>query len=326
IIACVLFLIQRKYPDTERPASRKHKLTFKGSVYEKRFKNLKNQDRCGSLAVGGDSADDVVRQIWIYCSKFVYRAAVFQDTIHESMDAETSVSFAKVSWDEEAPSYENCDNFLIFQDKTSKRSFGPAKVDKAMLQSWMSKEITVVVYRYSDSVTSLHRWNLLEQSLKRPLEKDRAGAESLVSVNKIKAELKVNHGRHLSGDDVNWGCWASWIATKPVGVRDKLMHETPPEHLISLFSSVPVHSDTLLEKARLDLQIVNNINKAYSRILRDLNNDHAVMGKRIGLMEDKQREYAEMLQAMNNSVAAKENRFSMELAKTLSDCIDVDHA
>lgn len=294
-------------------------------------------DSRGSIAIGGNSSEEVVKQIWNYCLKYIHRAAVFNDSIHETLEASencvpNSAPSATVWWDEEAPCFDNRNNFLSFQDKTSKRSYPPTKVDEAMLQSWISKDVVVIVYRFSDSVTNLRRMNLLEQNLLRPLEKDRAGAESLVSINKIKAQLKTNHGRYLSGDDINWGCWASWIASKPAETHEKLLQETPPEHIISLFSSVPVHSDTLLEKGRLDLQVASTISNAYSRILKDLKNDHLqiqkmsfIMGKRIALLETKHKEYDEMLRAMNNSVTAKENRFSTELAHTVADCIDVDH-
>ena len=278
-----------------------------------------------------------MQQIWSFCVKFIHRAAVFNDSIHEILAASENNSphgppAAAVCWDEDAPAYENRNNFLSFHDKTSKRNYPPTKVDEAMLQTWISKDVSVVVYRFSDSVTSLRWMNLLEQNLLQPLEKDRAGAESLASVNKIKAQLKANHGRYLSGDDINWGCWASWIATKPAETREHLLQQTPPEHIISLFSSVPVYSDTLLEKGRLDLQVANAINNAYSRILRDLKNDHAqlhksslIMAKRIALLETKHKEYDEMLRAMQNSVTATENRFSAELAQTVADCVDIDH-
>lgn len=306
-------------------------------MFEKRFKNQKTLDSCGSLAIGGNSAEEVVKQIWNYCLKFIHRAAVFNDSIHGTLDASDNSTpgtapSATVAWDEEPPCFETRNNFLVFQDKTSKRNYPATKIDEAMLLNWASKDISVVVYKYSDSVTSLRRMNLLEQNLLRPLDKDRAGAESIISINKIKIQLKENHGRYLSGDDINWGCWASWIASKPSYTREQLLQETPPQHLISLFSSVPVHSDTLLEKGRLDLQVANTINNAYSRIIKDLKNDHAqilksasIMGKRIALMETKHKEYGEMLHAMNNSVTATENRFSVELAHTVADCIDVDH-
>lgn len=287
-------------------------------MFEKRFKNQKSLDPCGSLSVGGNSVENVVKQVWDFCSKFIHRAAIFNDSIHETLDdSENRGPAAIVSWNEEAPCFENRDNFIVFQDKSSKRNYLPTKIDQSMLRNWVSKDISIIVYRFSDSVTNLRRMNLLEQHLLRPFEKDRAGAESLVSVNKLKNQLKENHGRYLSGDDINWGCWASWIASKSAEKREQLLKETPPEHLISLFSSVPVHSDTLLEKGRLDLQVANTINNAYSRILKNLKNDFdniqkasSIMGKRIALMESKQKEYDEMLRAMNSSVTARENCFS----------------
>ena len=49
------------------------------------------------------------------------------------------------------------------------------------------------------------------------------------------------------------------------------------------------------------------------------------MGERISMLETKQNEYDEMLQAMRNSVAVKETKFSVELARSVTDCLDVDH-
>lgn len=295
---------------------------FRGAVFEKNFKNQKSFERCGDVMVSGGSAEEVLQKIWQYCVKFIYRSVAFPDVSHES---------GELQW-EEPPTYQERDKFLVFHDKVSKRSTVPSKVDGSTLQNWLTKEVTVMVYKYSDAVSTLHKWNLVESQLLRSQTTDRAEAESIASLNEVKDNLKKRHGKYLSADDVNWGCWVSWICSKPLNIRDELMGQTPPQHIIGLFSTVPVHSDVLLEKARLDLQVASTVNKAYVKVLQDLKEDHrqmmnitSVMGQRISMLQERQTEYECMLTAMNRSVAARENRFSAELAQSVTDCVDVDH-
>ncbi|XP_062704270.1 uncharacterized protein LOC134286641 [Aedes albopictus] len=299
------------------------KFQFSGTVYLKNFKNQKSFDRCGEVAVASDEVDDVMQKLWNYCIQFLHRALLF---LGAAADVE------EISWDEDQPVFENRNNFMVFHDKSSKRNTLPTKVDGKTLQGWLNKEVWIVLYKFSDRVTTLAKWHAVESQLLRPLEKDRAGAESIVSINKLKDDLKATHCKYLCGDDVNWGCWASWISSQPQDKREELINQTPPQHLISLFSSVPVHSDTLLAKARLDLNVATKINNAYSRILNDLRADHeqllnvaSLMAGRISLLEEKQKEYGDMLSAMTRSVAVTENRYSAELAQSVTDCLDVDH-
>lgn len=299
------------------------KFRFRAAVYLKKFKNQKSYENCGTVNVDGDTVDEVLMKVWEFCSKFTFRAVAFSESSDARVDA---------TWSELLPSFDERDKFIVFQDKSNKKNIVPSKVDSNALVSWLSREIVVMVYKYSESVISLERWRQVENQLIRPLETDRSGAESVASINQLKDELKCTHGKYLSGDDVNWGCWASWISSKPYDQRENLKNQAPPEHLINLFSSVPVHSDTILEKARLDLQVANTVNGAYRNILRELKNDYQqvnnllnVMGERISMMEAKQKEYDDMLTAMNSSVSVRENRFSAELARSVTNCLDVDH-
>ncbi|XP_055523167.1 uncharacterized protein LOC129717324 [Wyeomyia smithii] len=299
------------------------KFRFQAPVYLKKFKNQKSSENWGTVNVDGDTTEEVVLKIWEFCSKFVYRAVSF---------SEPSDSRADPKWAEFSPKYDERDTFIVFQDQSSKKNIAPSKVDSNTLVNWLVKEVFEIVYKYSESVTSLEKWRLVENQLLRPLETDRSGAESVTSINRLKEELKRIHGKYLSGDDVNWGCWACWISSKPYDQREDLKNQAPPEHLINLFCSVPVHSDTILVKARLDLQVANTVNSAFRNIIGELKNDHQqasnilnIMGEKISMMEAKQKEYDDMLAAMNTSVSVKENKFSVELAHSITNCLDVDH-
>ncbi|XP_021711281.1 uncharacterized protein LOC110679829 [Aedes aegypti] len=307
----------------ELPSTSKNdEYRFEATVFEKKFKNQKSFERCGDVLVSGNSAEAVLEKIWQYCSKFIDRGVVFPDA---------SENTGELKWDN-PPTYEDRDKFMLFLDKVSKRSTPPSKVDGHTLQNWQTKDVTVMLYKYSDAVSTLHKWNQVESQLLRSQTTDRAGAESISSLNQVKEDLKKRHGRYLSADDVSWGCWANWICSKPMNMRDELTQQTPPQHVVGLFSTVPVHSDVLLEKAKLDFQVASTVNKAYVKVLQDLNDDHrqllniaSVMGQRITMLQEKQTEFENMLTAMNSSVSVRENRFSVELAQSVTDCIDVDH-
>lgn len=218
------------------------KLRFQADVCLKKFKNQKSYEKCGAINVEGDSASEIAVEVWNCCSKFTHRAVRFTESTDLRIVA---------SWDDTVPCFEECDRFLVFMDKSAKRNLFPSKLESRHLVSWLSHEMLVIVYKYSETVTTLEQWNQVQSQLLRPLEKDRSGAESVASINQLKEELKQFHGKYLSGDDVNWGCWASWISSKPLDQREDLKNQAPPEHLINLFSSVPVHSDTLLERQDL---------------------------------------------------------------------------
>ncbi|EDS45621.1 conserved hypothetical protein [Culex quinquefasciatus] len=248
---------------------------FKGDILVKNFKGQKIPDRCGEVSVESKKVADISAGIWEQCRGKVYRGVTFHDSPHEIIAAEEDRSIAIVKWDDELPNFENRGRFMYFLDVKSKRSHRPDKVDSKTLLSWEGKEISVVILKYSDAVTTLKRWNTVQNNLLRPKEKDRAGAASVSAVNAVQAELKKQHGKYLCSENVGWYCWASFICEKPLDERDELIRSAPPTHLVDLFTTVPVHSDVLLDKARLDLQVANTVNEAYGQILPKLNEDIA---------------------------------------------------
>lgn len=133
------------YVELKDLADGEEKFRFKAAVYLKKFKNQKSVTQCGNISVSGNSADEVMIKIWNNCVKYMNRAVFFSVS-----DAEE-----EATWDEELPSYENRNNFLVFQDKSSKRNTVPSKVDGSTLQSWLTKDISLFVYRYSDTVSNV---------------------------------------------------------------------------------------------------------------------------------------------------------------------------
>lgn len=308
-------------------------MKFKGEVGIKNFKNQKGADPCGTLDIEDDDSDGVLRKIWEYCAPFVHRGVEFKDTVHDKVAAESDPSIALVSWEDEMPSFETSWKFMLIHDKTSKRYFCPSKIDSKSLLSWEDKEMAVVLFKYSSVVTSSKRWALLKEKLLSPIQKDRAGAEAISSVNAVKEELKERHSRYLCADDIVWLCWANFICTKPTEDRSTLIESSPPTHMVELFRSVPVHSDTLLEKGRLDLQVASTVTASYRTILGQMEQDHqqllnlvAIQGQRMAHMREKLNEHDEMLKAMKSSVSARENPFSQDLARRVTDCNDFQHS
>lgn len=192
--------------------------------------------------------------------------------------------------------------------------------------------MSVIVFKYSASVTSKKRWILLKEKLLSPMQKDRAGAEAISSVNAVKSELKERHGRYLCADDIVWLCWANYICTKPTENRAALIDDSPPTHMVELFSSVPVHSETLLERGRLDLQVASTVIASYRTNIEQMESDHqqllnlaSLQGQRITRMREKLNEHEAMINAMKRSVSARETCFSQELARGVTDSNDDQH-
>ncbi|XP_055522793.1 uncharacterized protein LOC129716974 [Wyeomyia smithii] len=301
--------------------------SFHADILEKKFKGQKSFEKRGTVEVTDDSVEGVLNRIWEYCAQFITKAVIFKD-----FDPKGHSTNLEAAWDNEDPSFESKDKFLIFQDKSGKRNIAPSDVTSNTLQGWLSKTITVVVYRYSDSVLTAHKYHAVESQLLRPAEKDRAGAESNVSLHKLKETLKVSHGNHLTSDDINWSCWANYISTQPTTMREELINQLPPKHLIALFRTVPIHSDTVLLRTKFDLRVAENENKAYTRIVGQLKQDCdnlrtlvAVMGRRILEMEQLLHDHCDMITAMRNTVTVEDNEYSQFLASKVTDCTDVDH-
>lgn len=187
---------------------------FHASVLEKNFKGQKSSEKRGTLKIGGNCVEDILRSVWDHCCQFVFKSAAFK---------EKGRNVFETTWDEKEPEYADMDRFITFNDENGKRNVIPSSLTEKLIHRWMEKTITVTVYRYSDSVSSALKYHAMEAQLLTPAQKDRVGAEAIESLDTLKKSLKENHGHRLVADDINWSCWATYISTQPMTLREDLI-------------------------------------------------------------------------------------------------------
>ncbi|KAL9694760.1 hypothetical protein quinque_014045 [Culex quinquefasciatus] len=203
---------------------------LEASVLEKNFKGQKSSEKRGSLKIGGNCVEDILRSVWDHCVQFVFKGAIFKENGRNAYEA---------TWNEKDPEYADIDHFITFHDENGKRNVTPSCLTEKLIHRGMGKIITVTVYRYSDSGGNAHKFHAMEAQLLTPAQKDRAGAEAIESLDMLKSSLKEYHGHRLVSDDINWSCWATYISTQPMTQRDDLIKQLPPRHLTNLLERHP---------------------------------------------------------------------------------------
>lgn len=302
---------------------------FTVQILPRNFKGHKKGPSVGKININCNSAEEVMELVWNSCERYMRREVIFDAAAGVGAD-QYSARWAETT----APTIEEIDKFLTFQDKISKRTYKPSQfIEKPeKMQKFLGKEINVFVYVFSESVSSATMYDTLRVQLLKPEERDRAGAASNLAVSVLVAELKNLHKASYVSQDVNWAVWASFLFTKDALERDELKLQGPPPHLIHLFKTVPSASQKVLTSTRNDIRIAQNVNAGFKEQLDTLAKDLDQVSVLVSSMKLRLTALCTM-QATNDSVLfdvsgsmeANEDVFGEELARQVTDCQDVDH-
>lgn len=170
-----------------------------------------------------------------------------------------------------------------------------------------------------------------------PEKRDRANADSTVSLMELVGKLKEIHAVHYSANHSSWVMWANFIQSTPSHEsRERMINECPPAHLILLFRSVPFSDNEKMQSARNGLQITDNMIDAFQSQLQIFRKEfetmressarmYELMALRLDGLEDVVASNRSLVVAMANTLRPQENEVSLEQEGLIVDCDDVDH-
>lgn len=170
-----------------------------------------------------------------------------------------------------------------------------------------------------------------------PEQRDRAGADSTVSLMELIAKLKGIHGQHYSANHSVSVMRANFIQSSPANEsRERLTNECPPMHLIHLFRSYPLSDNKKISSARNGLQITDNVldslkgqiklfRQNFDATRQSLMYSLDMMDCRLKSLEEIVESNLRLVSVMSNTLLPEENETSKRQESLLVDCEDVDH-
>ncbi|KAG4081136.1 hypothetical protein HA402_011981 [Bradysia odoriphaga] len=129
----------------------------------------------------------------------------------------------------------------------------------------------VIVFVYSRNVSTNGTFNVVLKNLLDPAIKDRSAAVANQIIDEIIEKLKKNHSHHLTAPQpISWRIWATYISSKPSHSQEQLMSDTPPDHIVVLFRSIPTSEAEILSNAQKGLRVARNVNGMQRESLREI--------------------------------------------------------
>ncbi|KAG4065357.1 hypothetical protein HA402_005592 [Bradysia odoriphaga] len=268
---------------------------------------------------------EILDQLWSVALQFIKREVI--------------VDGDNIIWAEnENPGRTEMDKFIVLQDQTSKKTTPVAQVNLESMRKVRGKHVNVFVYTYGKVICNKAMHTKFSAKLLVPERRDRANADSTVSLMEMVGKLKQIHSIHYSASHSIWVMWANYIQCAPPSEsRERLLNECPPAHLIALFRSVPFSDNERMQSARNGLQITDNMIGGFKNQLKLLKEDFEAMCQsfaratelmqwRIKSMEDVLDSTQTLITSMTNTLQPQENEVSVSQESLIMDCDDVDHA
>lgn len=286
-----------------------------------------------SLAINCNSLDEFKQQLWLKINDKLKREVVFDETSpqwHESV----------------SPKEEDMERYVLFYDTKSKRTSMLSKINTMTLNHWRSKEIWLYIHVYSTSVSNLTLWKKVQKTLIEPLNRDRAGADSISEMNTLVSKLREIHRFHYRSGHINWLTWANRIQAHEPHLRENLIRSPPPPDILHLFAVSRTAADDTIAEMRQNLSVAENVNDGMGDGLvriRSLFDNVIEMQKSIVQMQNEQQNQIELLDhelktmetqtsttrsllnSMEQAVPAITTIFGRRAFSQIQDQEDVDH-
>lgn len=300
------------------------KFFFFAHFLNREFVGQKSLNEDNETTIAGETIEDVFDLLWSSSLQFIKREAL--------------VDGDSFKWAEnEKPTGFEIDKFVVLQDQTSKKTIPMAQVNLECLRKVRGKHVNVFVYTYGKAICNKGMHTKFSAKLLIPERRDRANADSTVSLMEMVSKLKGIHSAHYSGNHSSWVMWANYIQCAAANEsRERLLNECPPVHLIALFRSVAFSDNEKLQSVRNGLQITDNMIDSFKSQVKMFREDFEtmrqsflrameIMDYRLKAMEDVVDSNQRLVCAMANTVRPEENEESHHQESLIMDCEDIDH-
>lgn len=295
---------------------------FTAHFQQKEFVGQKAINQENEEQISGDSCEEVLEGVWQKVKLMIKR--------------EILIDGDQITWAEnESPQQDEMGKFVVFQDKVAKKTFLISQINSDALRKIRNKHVNVMVHIYGRSVSSKSVHQKVSASILQPADRDRAGANSTVSVIELVQQLKAVHG-YFSAHLSSWAMWANAIQAGPIHKRESLVNELPPPHLVHLFRTIPTSETEVMRSVQNGLQIANNLNDAYAENLSALRDEFRkikestirsfeVFEVRLEAAEEMLRANNRIVSTIDSALEVEENAVSLEEEQQISDLVDYDH-
>lgn len=300
------------------------KFYFIGHFLNREFVGQKSLNEDNQKIIAGETLDEIVGGLWNSAVPFIKR--------------EVMVAGDNFVWAEsENPTQAEIDKFVTLQEQGSRKVLTMSQVNVDCVRKLRGKNVNVFVYSYGKKICNKTNHTKFSAQLLVPEKRDRANADSTVSLMEMVGQLKTIHSVHYAAHHSSWVMWANFIQSAPLNEsRERLLNECPPAHLIPLFRSVAFSDNEKMQSARNGLQVTDNMIDSFKHQLQLLTKDFETMRQsitrciemmqwRLKSLEDVITSNQRLVTAMANSLQPEENETSQQQENLIMDCEDVDH-
>lgn len=223
--------------------------TIELNVQTRDFKGQTSGDTKSPAEIRCNSVPEFKEKLWLLLLDNLKREVIFDD--QNNPQWHTNVT----------PQEEDVERYILFYDLKSKRSITLDKVNTISLNHWRTKEIWLYVHSYSMSVSNLSPWKKVQKTLIEPVNRDRAGANTIAEMNEIVRRLKEVHKLNYQSSHINWIMWANRIQSSEPHLHEKLLSDPPPPDMLHLFAIVRNPSDNVISDVRHNISVAEGVNK-----------------------------------------------------------------
>lgn len=294
--------------------------SFKALFFKREFKGQSSGPHIGDKLISGNELATVMDTVYESCEEHLQREVIF-NMIGNNRE---------VIWSQNIrPEKSDIHKYILFQDKSAKKTLKWTQITTNVLTSWRGKDIGVLIHIHSLSLSSSSDFEIAKTRLMQPAERDRSGAASLEVVNLLAKRLQNTHP--YDGEPITFKIWANYILSCDPAEQEDLIYRLPPSYIAdNLRIRMPNHPQMSLAHNRMS--IAHNVNRGYHEGILELRRTYntmidvlKVMDMKIKSMEDRYNMGDGLLSEMVQDLNPTESSHSINLAASVQDALDVDH-
>lgn len=289
----------------------------------KEFVGQKSLNRDDDEVVSGKSVIEILDSIWNKSLPFVKREVI--------------VSGQEFEWSENVvPARDEFGKFITFQDRTNRKCYLVDQINSTLLSRLRNKHVNIMVHVYGRQLCNKSVHGQFVMKLLQPEQRDRANADSTVSLMAMVEVLKQKHSAIFAANVSVWQMWANSIQSAPPHLQEEMTNNVPPAHLIHMFVRAATSESEIRESVQRGLQVADNLNDTYAghvamlrkdfdKMRQDMNRTFDFMESRLCAFEEVLNSNHRLVNAMSSSVTPQPSAVSIQEELMITDQDDIDH-